>query len=321
MTTSALMDLLKKKKQAIKARSGQKEKTVGLQVGKSRVRILPSWRGEGDAQFFHDFGRHWIKDGEGKVKAVVVCKKHTYGQDCVFCDMIEQGIESATDDQQIKMLSDAKANGRVLVNALMRDSDQPNTPVILELPPSVFADIIDAYEENSIEDEPDFNPLTDPERGIDLVIERTGKGRQDTKYTVTVGAAAKTKPVAKSVLLQLHNLDEYVQEAEEEQQRALKAMSRTMGLLPTGAAAMLTAPKATAEEADYSEDVPAYSVGADDETLSAELDEALDGDSIPEPAVIAKTAATPAPAKAMSDEELGADLSQADIDAMLADLE
>ena len=72
--SNALMELLKKKKQAMGAH--RRAKTVKPGDGTSRFRILPGWDPENLA-FYHDFGQHFIKDLSGEIKAVYMCVDKT----------------------------------------------------------------------------------------------------------------------------------------------------------------------------------------------------------------------------------------------------
>lgn len=251
---ATLKEMMASKKKAINEASGRREKTAKPKDGKSRWRILPSWRGEGDIQFFHDFGQHFIKDEQGAMKAVYVCVDKTFSKPCPICEQIESAIFASKTDALKKMFKEMKARGNVLVNALNIDAKSP-VPVILELTPTTFSKFIDIIEENADEENPDFNILTDIEGGVDIIITRTGAGL-NTEYGVQP-ALKGSKPVEASVLEKLHNLDEYVaQEYEQGLSKALNALSSVSGKKA------LAAPASTDEEFD--DDVPDYSSDSDD---------------------------------------------------------
>lgn len=111
-----------------------RRKTVKPTDGTTRWRILPSWRGAGQ-QFYHDFGQHFVKDSTGKILAIYMCTEKTYGRPCQVCDAIRDGAKSAADDFTMKMLKDAGAGSRVLVNAIQLDGPAPTEVNILELAP------------------------------------------------------------------------------------------------------------------------------------------------------------------------------------------
>lgn len=238
MATS-IMDIVRAKKQAIQAESGRRDKTHKPQNGKNRYRILPGWRKEDDPTFYHDFGQHFIKNTEGELQTVYVCSEKTFNNDCPICREIQRAISSAKDDSVLKALTEAKSKGRVLMNALHRDGDNPDAPVILDLTPGTFAQVLNIMEE--------WGDITSLDEGIDIVIERSGKGI-NTEYNVQ--PAAKSKPVPASVLDKLYNLDEYVQqEFDAGKNKALAALSAVAG--NTGSVAgLLTSTATTTEVAD-----------------------------------------------------------------------
>lgn len=315
---SALLALLKQKKQDLAA--GRRKKAVKPTDGTTRWRILPSWRGEGQ-QFWHDFGQHFVKNHAKEMTAIYMCTDKTFGKPCSVCEAISSGIKGATDDATMELLKDARSSGRVLLNALWLDSPRPEEkvdPQILELPPSVFATIV----EIASEWEEAGQSIFDLEGGKDLLIGRTGAGK-NTKYTVQV--AAKVTPVPAGVAAKLHDLDEYVQQESSEQQlRALNSVRSVVGLLPAPAASSgLPAAAAAMGAAGIVED-DEYAVATPPKrTPAADVE-----DVAPKPAAAAKpapaatVAAAPAAAAAAAAAAPAAVASSGDpdLDAMLAEL-
>lgn len=307
---SDLKALLAKRKLDRQAKEAQNIKTVKLQDGKSRIRVLPGWRGEEDPTYYHDFGVHWIKaPGESKPQAVYVCVDKTYGRHCDICSAIGEGIRNSSDDTVINALKDSNAAGRVLVNALIKSGTDPETPVVLELPATVASQIEDTLI-TYLDD--DVNVL-DLATGHDFIVERTGKGI-GTRYSVNV--APKASAVSEAVMKTLTNLDQYVaQEQEAKLSKALTAIGSAAGitvstshlLTGTGGATVsspvsspVSAPAASkvaesAPEIDFDEDVP-----LDLEDL--DLEEA-------------------APAPAPAPEAIIPDDDDDDVDALLAELD
>lgn len=250
-----IMDIVRKKKQAIQASSGRRENTHKPQPGKSKFRILPGWR-EGDPTFFQDFGQHFVKNQKDELQAVYMCVDKTYGQPCPICQSIEQGIMRSTDDDITKALKESKSSSRVLFNALHLDGDDANTPIILDLSPTTAEKVLGLMEE--------YGNITDLDEGVDIIITRSGKGL-NTEYTVM--PAPKSAPVDKAVLKNLHNLDEYVkQEFDQGRNKAIAAVSNISGLLPPAASA--SAPKLSAPAESYDDNYA--SMPADDEPTYSE---------------------------------------------------
>jgi len=245
---ASLKERMAQKKAQIAEQSGRRQQTVKPAAGASRWRILPSWRGEGE-DFFHDFGQHFVKDAQGKTAAVYVCAEKTFQRPCPVCEAIREGIGEAKDDATKKLLGDAKASGRILLNAL--DVAKSLTdPVILELSPTTFDKLIDIYQQNPDEENDDFNIVTDLNDGVDIIITRSGTGL-NTEYSVQP-ALKGSKKVDPKVLEKLNNLDEYV--AQEQELGLLKATNAVKATL-TGTKA-LSKPSSKGEEFD--DDVPNY---------------------------------------------------------------
>lgn len=311
MSASAkLREKLAAKKKAIQASSGQRADILRIPMGKHKFRILPAHPKKGDdAPFWADFGLHYVKSeekdatsGRNKVKAVYVCVDKTFDKPCDVCAAIEEAARHATTDDQLELIEDAKCKrAEVLVNVLHRSSsDKAGVPQILQMTPTTFEKVIDIMEE--------YPELLSLDGGVDLVITREGTGL-NTKYTVM--PAAKSAPVDASVLDQMTDLEEFVQQEHDEGlKKALSAVNATVGLLvdrtPTAAKAI---------------GAPAKSSGtsiADDDDMMAVMDEVVDDIEDAEFEVVEakRTGTDDAP---IASTPSGADLD--DIDDLLADLD
>jgi hypothetical protein len=268
MDSAKLMALMASKKASMQ----KAEKTVKVAAGKNRIRLLPGWRKGQEEIFFHDFGQHFIKDEADNIKAVYICTSATHEQDCPVCNAIANGIKNCGDDDLAKVLEKARPSRTVLVNALMLDSSEPNTPVILEIKRGVFGQLIEIISEWGAE------AVFDPTAGKEIIITRDGKGL-NTTYTAQI--SPKTSAYNASVLAKLNNLDDYVkQESDEQQRRAIGAVNSVAGLLPAaGAKAGSTVPRLTGKTDEF-DDVPDLDVTvtvteAAAPDLSTELDDLL----------------------------------------------
>lgn len=222
MDISKLNELMKKKKQDLK----QRAKTSKPNPGANRYRLLPGWKAGEEFEFYREFGQHFIKNEKDELLAVYPCLEATHGTECPICVGLQRAARVTTDDTTVELLGKAKAAKSVLLNVLALDSDDPNTPVILEVKRTVFAAIVDAVEE--------WGADLLVEEGNVIVINREGKGL-NTKYSVQV--SPKKHVIPKAALARLNNLDEYVkQENDENQRRALGAINNVAGLLsaPSG---------------------------------------------------------------------------------------
>lgn len=268
MDYSKMKALVADKKQSMK----KFERTAKVdKPGKNRIRLLPGWRKGEEHVWFHDFGQHFIKDASDKIQAVYVCAAATFDRPCAVCSAMSEAGRHVHDDETQKILEKSKSGRVVLVNALMLDSDTPNTPQVLELKRSVFSQIIEAIEEHG------GPAIFDPVEGYEIIINRDGKGLNTTYFAQKGGKQYKVPPAA---LNQLNDLDEYVkQESEEQSRKAVAAINSIAGILPAprsgSAAARLAAPKDDFEDVpDFAEATAKTAVRAD-VALDDELDDLL----------------------------------------------
>ena len=220
---ASVLELVNQKRKALQEQSGRRQRATSLKPGDNIVRLLPSWKGEGE-KFWHDFGMHFIKrPGRDKVDAAYVCVNRTFDRPCPICDMVTDGISRATSDEQIQNIRSARAAHRMLFNAIIQGGEAD--PVVLETPASVAEQVFDLMGTYG-----DITALAD---GIQLKVTRSGQGL-NTRYTVIPMPG--TNPLQADVLTKLHDLDQYVsQEYEEGERKALAAMSNVVGSLPAPA--------------------------------------------------------------------------------------
>lgn len=199
-------------------------RTVKLKEGKTRVRLLQS---DPSSKFWADLGIHWIKPEKGaKPIAVVGCHDHVHSAPCPVCTMIEKCAKSAVDDETLGIYKDMKTKKSVLVAALLRSGeDKSDEPVILELTPTTFGNILSMIETYA----DDYGNVLDPKSGMDFTIERKGKGL-DTEYTVMPNP--KSDPVPKGVMEKIPNLEEFIEKEffRGDETKALSALSQMSGL-------------------------------------------------------------------------------------------
>ena len=201
-------------------------RTVKPKEGKTKYRLLAA---SPDDKFWRDLGVHWIKtEPGGKPVAAIGCNDAVYDESCAICTAIEKSIQSALDDDTRKFYREWKARHTVIVNALVRSgSDASDEPVILELTKNTFGSVLGIMEE--------YGNIADLKDGIDIVIERKGKGL-DTEYLVM--PAAKSEPVPSGMKEKLYDLDEFVKREffKGEEAKALRAIGSVAGVtvaLPT----------------------------------------------------------------------------------------
>jgi hypothetical protein len=280
------MDLaaLKAKLAQTKASLKKAGTTIKPKQGKNRYVILPPYDGE---NFHHNFGQHFIKDATDKVQAIYVCANRTHDEPCDICNAMAEAQRTigATNPETAEVIKKAYAQQQFLVGVLALDSDQPETPQVLQLGKRAFEQLCSVIEEWA-------ETIFDPSNPQIIVVERSGTGQMDTSYTVQVSPARH----ALKKKLEPINLAEFVkQESEAAQKKALLALQAVSG---AGGAPRLAGPA-------KSKDTPAT------KPADADFEDVPDFAPVPAPAPRpAATAAAPA-APAITD----------DIDALLGDLE
>lgn len=299
MATS-LQDVLDKANK--KATSGNKQRTVKPRQGRSVWRILPGWDAAEPNVFYHAYGQHFIKGPDGKVKAVVGCQDKSFDEPCEVCQAVQDAARNAPNDKMREQILESRSTQRFLFNAIDVDND-PNKVVILEVGTGLFRDIIANISEDL--------SIIDADEGRDFAITRDGTGL-NTKYSLAVRGKANSISVPKSALMEMNNLSEYVSEDfEASQQKALKALGISAGTAIGGgsAAAALTGP-----DLEIDDEIPDFDARKEAEKeLAAEVDDA-EVVNDPAPAVSAEE-------QKAAEESFGEDVSDDDIEAMLADLD
>lgn len=222
MDPKKLAELMKAKKAALKP----KGKTIKANPGANRYVILSGWRKGEEHIFYHEFGQHFIKNAADEIQAIYPCVDATYGRPCAICSGIKSAMRQTTDDETVELLKKANASQTFLLNVLALDTSEPNVPQILEVKKTVFGQIVDLTEEWGA-------GMFDADNPQIIVINREGKGL-NTKYSTQI--SPKKVPMPSGIFDKLNNLDDYVrQENEEQQRRALGAVNNVAGLLPMGA--------------------------------------------------------------------------------------
>lgn len=270
MDATKLMALMKDKKAAM----ARRDKTVKPRPGKNRIVLLQGWRSGEEHVWFHDFGQHFVKNAAKEIQAVYPCLDATFGKPCPICEGLAAAARTVSDDDTQNLLGEAAASRTVLINALDLDGENPSTPVIYEIKRSVFGQIVDLINEWGAEA---FKR--------EIVINREGKGL-NTKYTAQI--SPKAVEVSPATIAKINDLDEYVkQESEEQERRALTAINKVAGLLSAPSSG------STGDDRDRPATKPSVIDGQDEELRAME-----------ERASKPATAPKPATASVDLDEEL-----------------
>jgi hypothetical protein len=259
MTSAA--DMLARIRSTRQSYQRNENKTIKLKEGKTRVRILENPKDLMSMSFRHDVGIHWIKaDRDGKPLAVVGCPDKTFQEECAVCTLIDKVIAHAPDDETKELAKSWKPRRSVLLNVLIRDGENKSeTPVILDVTVTTFDAIMSIYE-NYYEE--NSSSAFDPKTGIDLMIERKGKGL-DTEYNVI--QTSRSAPVPQSAIDGMVDLKEFIKREyfrAGEEQKALRVIQQITGMsLNSGSlagpsrAGLLTSSGAVVHDAGMDDDV------------------------------------------------------------------
>jgi len=293
----SLQDILNKANK--KAQSGIK-RTAKPKPGRTVWRILPGWDAKEPFVFYHSYGQHFIKDLTGKLKVVVGCSDKIFDEPCDVCEAISDAMRAAPSDKIREQIKESQSGQRFLCNAIEVSAD-PKKVVVMEVGIGLFRDII----ANIGEDE----SLIDADKGRDFVINREGTGL-NTKYSLAVRGKDKSISVPKSALMELNDLTAYVTEDfDTSRNKALLALGAATGkvLGSSSAAGALTGPDDALDD-----EIPEYSDDEIKKTAEAEIEDAdVDYDTSEEESV----------SDDKEEKSFGEDISDEDIDSMLAGLD
>jgi hypothetical protein len=157
-----------------------------LTEGRNVVRILPPKSGENSP--FKIVRQHFVKMPGSQNPAVFVCPRHHGGERCPACE--ESARYRATglkvDRDKAWELSPKL---RVFMNVIDR-KDEAAGPKLLGVGKTIFDELTALRQ-----DEDAGGDYTHPTEGFDVIIERTGTGKNDTEYATRL--ARNASPIAK----------------------------------------------------------------------------------------------------------------------------
>ena len=164
-------------------KAGRSNEFMKLKVGKNRVRFLPrdpKWKSH--IKIIHE---HFVDDIPGKTGSFrFACpRRHGAGARCPECergDVLRRG-NNVVDRERAK---DHYPSTRNYSNVIDR-SDEGSGPRIITFGSTIFDQLKAIFD-----DKADGGDYTNPgDEGFDIIITRTGTGKQDTKYAVSAARA------------------------------------------------------------------------------------------------------------------------------------
>jgi hypothetical protein len=270
MTTLAEQIRLKRQATADK-RMGMKN-PYKFKGGVTTVRILPTWRKDGDTTFFHEFGQAFIKNMNKETLAVIGDRKLTFGEDDPIRGLIQRALGDASTDAQREHWKEMLAKPRILVNALVLDDREvsPTEAQLVDFSETQFDQILEQAQLAGIEEE--FLDLT---AGFNLKVSKTGS-KFTTKYTFTFDR--KPSAVDASVLDTLVDIDAYVRSKFSDTDRAINAIKSITQGTPVEPKALSYSGNDDVVDATY-DTIDESEMNIERKTLTdAEVDKLFDGE-------------------------------------------
>jgi len=193
--------------------------------GQNNIRLLPPWTKEGRNanSFAREIYTHWnIGDGDDTTAFTCPLKTPDLGEACPICEEVDR-LRATGDPVDAEKASDLRAKQGFVSNII--DLDDPiftkkdydtvvasgkdptfsvgDTKVqVFRYGPMIYKALLDNFSLLKMD-------LTDPTSGRDLIVNKTGKGKTGTKYSVLVQPAASPVVVQgqESLDKRMYNLD------------------------------------------------------------------------------------------------------------------
>jgi len=178
-------------------------KFLNLETGTTVLRILPP---VGDMETFNvETAYHYYTEPTGDRKGIQ-CPALAFGEDCPVCAEVSTAYKGSR--RAKKVASKFRATTRHYLNVIDRN-DIKAGPQVLMCGRQIMQPLVEYILD------PDCNDLTDPIKGSDVKIKRTGKGI-DTEYTVVVlpkvSPVDKTRSGIKALLSEAADLSKFLAE-------------------------------------------------------------------------------------------------------------
>lgn len=155
-----------------------------LGVGKNVVRILPPLRGKSSP--FRVTYQHYIDTSDGKW--VFTCPRLEAGKRCPVCDAAAR-LKASGNPTDRDQAWDMFPRRRVFCSVINRAEPEKGV-LVLAFGKTIHEELVKLRQ-----DEDTGGDFTHPTEGIDVVIEREGTGKNDTRYSVNL--ARRSSPVSK----------------------------------------------------------------------------------------------------------------------------
>jgi hypothetical protein len=189
---------------------------MSLEVGRNMIRILPPWE-KGRKSPFYKAWVHYVKNPAKPQEngRPFLCPSKMEGKRCIVCEKVS-ALRRSGNEIDKEIASDLSASRQIYANVVNLDDVERGVQV-MKFGKTIYQELL-AYMDPA--DPENVGDLTHPKTGYNVVIDRKGKGKNDTKYSVRI--ARKSSVIASPEWLgKLNNLIEVVDEMNDEKVRAI----------------------------------------------------------------------------------------------------
>lgn len=182
----SLKERLKKRKKELQEKGGGNG-ILFIKPGTIRVRILPTGH---EKDFILEATHFYLNE---KLKGFF--SPATFGEPCPAVEEY-QNLKSSKDEDDQELAKKLVPKTAYLMPVLVYSDDkgkkvnEQDSGKLMKIPSGLYQQIIDLYL-----DEDEWGDMTNPKKGYDIKITRTGTGKNDTEYTV---APCKNTPLPKN---------------------------------------------------------------------------------------------------------------------------
>jgi hypothetical protein len=153
--------------------AGSAAEFMKLKPGRNVVRVLPPPQGKRSP--FRTVYQHFIQTPTGPI--VFVCPRLEKKEPCPACQKADE-LRGARNEEDQRLANELFARRRVFTNCIDR-AEPEKGPKVLGFGKTIHEQLIALRE-----DEDAGGEFTHPISGFDIIIERAGSGKNDTKYSV-----------------------------------------------------------------------------------------------------------------------------------------
>lgn len=214
----SLAERLKTKKKELASKGGGGYIMRQKEEGTIRFRILPT--GE-DNDFALELTTFWLSQEAGEIISPA-----TFGEACPAMEKYQE-LKDSKDSDDIELAKKLVPRKKYVIPVITysdlkgSEVDQENSNKLMQITGGIYQEIIDLYL-----DEDEWGDMTNAKDGYDLKQTRTGKGRLDTKYSIS---SCKNTPLPKAFSKTVIDLDEMARKYMDTYDAALEKLEKFLG--------------------------------------------------------------------------------------------